>query len=62
MACLIFWKKGVGHTNVVELAQFKESLTILIHFGYAVVTQDAKPCFLICAHPCIEVIQNVDML
>ena len=48
-------KEGVCHCQLVEGAQFKESLAILIHFANSMMTDDRRPGFAVRSNPCVEV-------
>ena len=53
---------GVGHTQVAEAAELKESLSILVQFRDAVVARYSWPGLPVSTHPSVEVSEKVDML
>ena len=48
-------KECVGDGQLVEGAQLKEPLTVLVHLANAVASEGGRPCIVVSAHLCVEV-------
>ncbi len=51
----IVLKECVGDGQLVEGAQLKEPLTVLVHLANAVASEGGRPCIVVSAHLCVEV-------
>ena len=53
-------KECVGDGQLVEGAQLKEPLAVLVHLANAVVSEGRWPCVVVSAHLCVEVPKDVE--
>ena len=48
-------KEGVGDAQMVQCAELKEALTVVVHLADAVMTEAIRPGVVVCSHSGVEI-------
>lgn len=53
-------EKGVSHAQIMTGAQLQQPLSIVVHGAHPVMTNDGRPCLMVCSNTGVEVTKDED--